>query len=88
MLMVASGAMLAQLLGLDPIDSRVEGFRRKEPVRFLRRQRQQNTIAKTTKAIKPMTTPAMMLMLLSLRSWFGFVDGVDVDVDADVDVCL
>ena len=68
MLMVASGAMLAQLLGLDSIDSRVEGLRRKLPVRLLRRQRQHSMPAMTTKATKPMTTPIMIAMLLSLGS--------------------
>lgn len=68
MLIVASGATLAQLLGLDPNDSRVEGFRRKEPVRFFRRQRQQNMIPMATKAARPSTTPTMIPILLSLGS--------------------
>ena len=84
--MVASGAKLAQLLGLDPIESRVEGFRRKVPVRFFRRRRQQNMSAMITKATTPTPPPMMIDMVLSLMSGFDFVTGVDVDVD--VGLCL
>jgi hypothetical protein len=77
MLILASGAMLAQLLGLDPNDKRVEGLFRSVPVRFFRRQRQQPIRAKTAIATRPMTTPMMMATLLSLRSGWSLEELVD-----------
>ena len=84
--MVASATEieLATLLGLDePAKSRGDRPRKKVPVRFRRRYRQQKTIAITAKATMPMTTPRMIASRLSSLACESLDDAADVDFGVD-----